>query len=251
MTQMEVLMRTMSIFKIFGVAALAVLWQSAAWAQETPRDIQGLIASGQDQAALGQLQGVLQAHPDSGVAWYLSAEAQDALGHESAARSALAKAEHFSPGLPFAQPNDVAALRAHLQGGGTGMGHGGIGIGGLLIGALVVWFVISRLFRRRRYQPGFGGFQGQAPNGYPPPGYGPGGGGGMGGSLLSGLAAGAGFAVGERVVDDMMGRDQGGFIDPAQGQDVPDRDDGLTGSPGWDDGSNDSGGGGFDSGNDW
>jgi hypothetical protein len=43
----------------------------------------------------------------------------------------------------------------------------------------------------------------------------------------------------------------GGFIDPAQGQDVPDRDDGLTGSPGWDDGSNDSGGGGFDSGNDW
>jgi hypothetical protein len=254
-------MRAISLLRGLVVVAGVLLLQGTAWAQETPRQIQGMIANGQAQAALGQLQGALQAHPTSGVAWYLSAEAQDSLGNAAAARYDLAQADHFAPGLPFARASDVAALRAHVQAAGVGVSHGGhgggIGMGVILIGGLVL-FVLWRLFRRRRYQPGFGGFQGQAPDGRYPygPGYGPGGGGmapGAGGSLLSGLAAGAGFAVGERVVDDMMGNRSGGMIDPAQASDQwqsPDRDDGLSGSPGWDAGSNDPGDD-FDQGNSW
>jgi hypothetical protein len=253
-------MSTKSVsFRIMLMLAMACLWQAPACAQETPDQIQALIANGQPQAALAQLHTALQAHPESGVAWYLTAEAQDAAGNEAAASRALAQAEHFAPGLPFARASDVAALQAHLQSGGGGnvsTGHGGIGMVTILIVCLVVVFVLSWLFRRRRYQqPGFGGFQGQAPNGgYP---YGPGGGGmapGAGSSLLSGLAAGAGFAVGERVIDDMMGN-RGGMIDSAQAYDpnqVPDRDDGLLGSPGWDSGSPDPGNSDdFDQGNSW
>jgi hypothetical protein len=207
----------------------------------TPREIQGQIAAGQAPVALSELQGILQTHPDSGVAWYLTAEAQDAVGNKSAARDALGKAEQFSPGLPFANAQDLAALRSHLAGGGHGFGLSPVV---LVIGGLFVLFLALRLFGRRRVAMGY-------PGGYgaPPPGYGPGyrpeggfggGGGGLGSSLISGLAAGAGFAAGERIIDDFTGRpretgfDDGPTLPPA-------RDDGLQGDPGWDDsgGNND------------
>jgi len=77
----------------------------AAWAQtDTPRQIQALIADGDTGTALNQLHAILQAHPDSGPAWYLEAEAQDAAGNEAAARSALQHAEQIAPNLPFADP---------------------------------------------------------------------------------------------------------------------------------------------------
>ncbi len=234
----------------FAVAARApVLAQASA----SPAQLQALIANGHEQAALSQLQAVLQAHPDSGVAWYLTAEAQDASGNEAAARTALANAEQYSPGLPFAQPNDVAALQAHLSGSIVQQPRRGISPILVIVG-LVVLFMLFRLFSpRRRYMvpPGYQGGYGPGPGGPFP--YGSGGPGmGIGGSLLGGLVAGAGFAAGERVIDGMMGGQGGGFIDPASGQGgVPDRDDGLTGSPGWDAGSDPNGGGGFDPGNNW
>jgi hypothetical protein len=250
----------MKRFPILAVAVLAIslgAWHGGARAQSvTPRQIQGLINNGQADTALADLQAVLQAHPDSGVAWYLSAEAQDATGNEDAARDALAKAEQFAPGLPFAKPNDVAALQAHLDGGGAPHRRG-IGLVPLVIGGLVLLFVLMRFFARRRVMPmAYGAYPGQA--GYGQPGYGPGGmpygpaGGGIGSGLLSGLAAGAGFAAGERIIDDLSGNrgyDQGQGFDQSQSFDpdqVPDRDDGLNGSPGWDDNSNNN-----DPGNNW
>jgi uncharacterized membrane protein YgcG len=241
---------------VFLAASLAgagqVLAQTA-----SPREIQGLIAAGQPQTALDDLAPVLQAHPNSGMAWYLDAEAQDALNNESAARTALAKAEQYAPGLPFAKPADVAALQAHLA---QSSSTGGFSMSPVMIVlGLVVLFVLFRLFRRRRvayYPPGYGA---GAPRGYAPPGYAPPGypsygpeGGGLGSSLLGGLAAGAGFAAGERIIDDMTGRDQG-TVDSAWGADpTPDRDDGLSGSPGWDSGSStDDSSGGSDSGGGW
>ena len=111
-------MRATSLLRIVFLTALVCVWHSAAHAQTTasPRDIQALIANGQTGAALADLQDALQAHPDSGVAWYLTAEAQDEAGNEAAARTALANAEHYAPGLPFARPDAVAALRNHLAG---------------------------------------------------------------------------------------------------------------------------------------
>jgi hypothetical protein len=227
----------------------------------TPQQLQSMIASGQARNALADLRQVLATHPDSGVAWYLVAEAQDAVGNESQARQAFAKAEQFAPGLPFARPENVSALQAHLA---QPAAQIGFHINpGLVIGVLVVLFLGLRFLSHRRaipfgYQGGYtAGFSGRpySPNPYGAgsTAYGPGMGGGLGSSLLGGLAAGAGFAVGERIIDGVMspGGNQENFggqaSDPGQ---VPDRDDGLMGSPGWDDGGNNNGGG-FDAGGGW
>jgi len=250
---MEVVMRMARIWTLALAALLAAGGAGAARAQsETPRQIQAQIAGGDVQGALGALQNAVRVHPDSGVAWYLMAEAQDAAGNEAAARGAFSKAEQLAPGLPFANQADVAALRAHVE------AHAGGGISAmvLVIGGLVVLFVLFRLLFRGRlvapmgYGPAYDG-RPQYPAGYGP-GYAPGPGGGMGSSLLTGLAAGAGLAAGERIVDDMMGGnnqvpDQGQGFGQDFSQDSG-RDDGLQGDPGWDDSS---GGGGFDPGGNW
>ncbi len=241
---------------IFGL--FLVVWQAPAHAQATPQQIQAQIANGQAQTAIGELNNVLQSHPNSGVAWYLTAEAQDALGHEDAARTALAKAQQLAPGLPFAKPAEVANLQAHLNAPAP-QSHG-FGVSPMIIIAgLVILFLVARMFRRRRMQMNYPAAYNQpgAPYPYTPPGGGMGfgQGGGLGSSLLGGLAAGAGFAAGERIIDDIAGRDFGGRgNDPGPNIDpVPDRDDGLNGSPGWDSGSTDStdNSGGFDSNNSW
>ncbi len=237
---------------VFLACAAATLPANAQ--SDTPRQLQAMIANGQAQTALAELQSVLQVHPTSGVAWYLTAEAQDALGNEEAARNALNNAQNYAPGLPFANPGDLAALQAHLNNAPLPVQpHSGISpvLGGIIV--LVVLFIVFRMFRRRRYvQPygqggvGAGGF-GPGPGPYP---YNQGPGMGIGGSLLGGLAAGAGFAAGERVIGDMFGGNNNA-VDSAWGnQPMPDRDDGLQGSPGWDAGSapDDNN---FDPGNNW
>ncbi len=270
-------MRTLPLIRIVSAVALATgLGLAQAHAQAaTPQQIQAQIANGQASTALGELNTALQAHPNSGVAWYLTAEAQDATGNEAAARAALGKAEQISPGLPFAQPSDVAALRAHLAAAPAAAGapapaSGGMGLSPMVlgIGALVVLFILIRMFMRRRTMapqmyPNSGmnpGYQGGPPapygqGGVAPFGGGMGmGGGGMGSSLLGGLAAGAGLAAGERAIDGLMGGGRGGGLgEPTQGEmppaEPPARDDGLTGSPGWGDNSGGGGGGGDNGGN--
>lgn len=275
-----------NIVSFVAAGALLCVAQSPAFAQTvTPQQIQGQIHAGQEQAALNELQGALQAHPTSGVAWYLRAEAEDAAGNAGAARDALAKAEQYAPGLPFANGSEVAALQNHLNSGqavaqsGQNAGYAapvpagrGVSPIALVIGGVAVLFILFRLFaRRRRMMMGGGMNQPMGPVGPygPQGGMGMGGmggmgmgGGGMGGSILGGLAAGAGFAAGERVLGDIMGGNRGGNPGNDQINDTPapGRDDGLQGDPGWGDnsgnidngGSIDSGGGGdFDSGNSW
>ena len=195
---------------LFAVLILGVHNPARAQAG-SPQQIQGLIANGQEQTALSELQSVLQAHPDSGVGWYLTAEAQDASGNEAAARSALASAQHYAPGLPFAQASDVSALQAHLAGNPSASGgamtprHSGISPTLIGVIGLVILFLVMRMFFRRRravgpsyYPSGYGQPGGPGPGfGGPGPGYGPGGGmgSGLGGALMGGLAAGAGLAA--------------------------------------------------------
>ncbi|MCW8307462.1 tetratricopeptide repeat-containing protein [Acidiphilium sp. PA] len=239
-----------SLIRSLAVAGLLMFGHGIASAQttQTPQQIQIMIADGHARTALADLRPILRAHPQSGVAWYLTAEAQDALGNRPAARTALAKAESAAPGLPFAKPDKVAALKAHLAGPApaplapTGFHMNKFGL--ILIALLAVFFIV-RIIRRSRQtamrppQPyGFGN-----PNmgmGNQPP-YGPAGptasGSGLGSALLSGLATGAAFVAGERIVGDLLGnqnasRDDG--IAPPDPQ-APDRDDGLSGSPDWND----------------
>jgi len=241
---------TIAVFALF-LAATPARAQTA-----TPSQIQAQIAAGDTADALSELQTALKLHPDSGVAWYLTAEAQDAAGHESAARAALSKAQQLSPGLPFANQQDAAALQAHLN---AHSGGGGISAAWLVIGGLVILFFISRLFAAFRRPSAYGPAYANPPPYAPAPGYGPGygpaygprygEGTGIGGALLTGLAAGAGIAAGERLIDDLSGQPQ--F--PVQDQnfsDPPARDDGLQGNPGWDDNSTDNSGN-FDPNNNW
>ncbi len=244
----------MKNMRILLLAALVFVWHGAARAQtaQTPDQIQALITSGQEQAALSALHAAVQAHPKSGVAWYLTAEAQDAAGNEAAAQAALTKAEQFAPGLPFANPDKVTQLQAHIAGGAPAPAPAGHGVSPIvyIIGAVVI-FLLVRMFLRRRVTPGFVGRPGfDAPMPYrqgPMTTYneGP----GIGGSLLGGLAAGAGFAAGERIIDDVMGG--GRAVDePMRGVEPPPPgwDDGLNGNPGWDDDQNN---GGFDQNDSW
>ncbi len=192
----------------------------------SPVQIQGMIAGGQETQAIQALQNVLAAHPKSGVAWYLLAQAYDAQNNEDAASSALNMAARSTPGLPFAKPQELAALQAHIaaaqprSGGHTTM----LIIGGFLLLMIALRFLPGRDRAARNY----GYVQPPPPPGTPPYGFGYGpdtGGGGLGSALMGGLAAGAGFAAGERVIDSMMGQQTG--PDPS-------RDNGLIGNPGWD-----------------
>lgn len=255
-------MRKFSALSMAFVAALLVAPAAPAFAQEqtvTPRQIQTMIETGGSGHAIQTLKSVLEQHPDSGVAWYLMAEAQDAKGNEPAAAQALAKADQYAPGLPFANPQDAQALRSHINNVmKTSGGHhssGGVSIVLLVIVALIALFILLRMVagwgrRRSPMNPPYpgapnapygGNYGSNGPNGpYP---YGPTGGsvgGGLGSSIITGLAAGAGFAAGERVVDGLMGGNgaqaapPGGF-DQSAGQ----QDDGLTGDPGWGGGDSD------------
>lgn len=235
---------------VFAVA-LAVVPVSSAFAQEqgpSPRQIQTMIESGQNGQALQALKGALAQHPDSGVAWYLAAEAQDASGNEAAAAQALAKAEQYAPGLPFANAQKVEALRAHINSGVTASGEhhssGGVSVVLLVIVAFIALFILLRMVSGWGRRPPMNQSYPGNPNvpygngygsGAP---YGPSGGGmggGLGSSIVTGLAAGAGFAAGERIVDGLMGGNQAQAAPPPSQQDFPSgsQDDGLSGDPGW------------------
>ena len=222
----------------------ALLLGPAAQAQ-TPHDIQNMIANGQETQAVQALNNVLAQHPQSGVAWYLLAEARDAQGNEAAAAQALSKAQQIAPGLPFANQQEAAALQAHINAVPVRQQHHSSGVSPaiMVIGGFVLLFLLLRMFgRRRAVYPGYsapGGMPG-APMGYGAPNYGPGGGfggGGLGSSLVSGLAAGAGFAAGERIIDGLTGHGEARADTP----NLPDnsRDDGLLGNPGWDNSNDD------------
>ncbi|MBU6448208.1 MAG: tetratricopeptide repeat-containing protein [Rhodospirillales bacterium] len=234
---------------LLSAAALPALAQNA---EPNPQQLQAMINNGQSGQAIEQLNIVLNQHPDSGTAWFLMAEAQDAQGNENSAAQALGKADQYAPGLPFANPQKAAALRAHINGGissstiETGQHHG-ISPVLLVIGGLILLFVLLRLFSGVRRQQAYRAYPGgpNAPYGSYPPGgtnpYGPAGyspmGGGFGSSIISGLAAGAGFAAGERIVDGMMGGYDAQAAQPQQDFSSS-RDDGLLGNPGWDDSGN-------------
>ena len=68
-------------FPLLRAVALAAVLASAAplaHAQSnlTPQQIQGQIANGNEVTALSELNVILQSNPQSGVGWYLTAEAQ-------------------------------------------------------------------------------------------------------------------------------------------------------------------------------
>lgn len=94
----------------------ALLLGGAAMAQSEPtlNQIYQTAQSGKLEQAQVMMQQVLVAHPASGKAHFVQAELFARQGKAAPARESLATAEKLSPGLPFAKPEAVQALRAQL-----------------------------------------------------------------------------------------------------------------------------------------
>ena len=262
-------------------------------ADATKDEVYQKAKSGDIDGALALMAPVLKDHPDSAKAHYIEAELLAKANRLDEARTELAKAKSLAPGLPGVNSRAVRELEAKLNSptglvpanrvsGAMAPGmvapqerHSSIPWGLIIIAGVVIFGVLALLRRRSTppYVQTYGGASGVQP-GYgapmPGPGYGPGygapgygggmgGGGGLMGSLASGAAMGAGFAVGEEVVDHMMGGGErgeryggggGGYadnqpqVDP--NADMGGNDFGVSGGDSWDDGS--SGGGGDDGG---
>jgi hypothetical protein len=110
-------MRSLTSFARVLVLSLA-LGGTAAMAQGDPSlsDIYAAAQAGQLDKAQTLIQQVLVTHPRSARAHFVRAELFAREGKLALARESLAEAERLAPGLPFAQPQAVSALRAQLSG---------------------------------------------------------------------------------------------------------------------------------------
>lgn len=99
---------------LVALAALGLAGLAAAQAEPTIQQIYAAAQSGQVDKARQMTQEVLRSHPNSAKAHFVMAELEASQGHVAQARDALATAESLAPGLPFAKPEAVQALRGRL-----------------------------------------------------------------------------------------------------------------------------------------
>jgi hypothetical protein len=215
-----------------------------AQSEPTMNEIYSTAQSGKLDQAQVMVQQVLVAHPNSAKAHFVQSELYARQGNLSRAREALASAEKLAPGLPFAKPEAVQALRTQLAAkpvasnaaapvqyagnANTGSGSSGWLLPVLLAGGVIVaaYFVFRRkaqpqVYEQPVYNNGLSGPQafgngGTAMQpGYGP--YGPAGGpvygqpqsSGLGGRIMggvaTGLAVGAGVVAAEAIGRNLMG----------------------------------------------
>jgi tetratricopeptide (TPR) repeat protein len=96
----------------------ALLGTGFAMAQAEPNmnQIYSTAQAGKLDDAQTMIQQVLVSHPKSAKAYFVQAELYSRQGKLDRARDSLATAEKFSPGLAFAKPDAVQALRSQLVG---------------------------------------------------------------------------------------------------------------------------------------
>ena len=185
-----------------SLALLAAL-PATVWAQAEPTldQIYQAANAGQVPKAQEMIDQVLRTHPNSAKAHYVKAELDARQRNGAAAQEELATAERLAPGLPFAKPGAVQALRTQVQHLGSasssdtatrGMGNGaapgderprpagGLPWGKILVGAVILLALLALMRRRTRGMPG-GGYASGPMAGGPMPGgpmnstgYGPG-----------------------------------------------------------------------------
>jgi hypothetical protein len=257
----------------------------AADADPTMNQVYDAARSGHLAEAQQMMNQVLRDHPQSARAHYVAAEVDAKAGNFAAARQELNTAQALEPGLPFAQPGAVAALRSELAQGTARYAAGPAApvrspfpwLTILLIGAgiAVFWMIVRARARQVVMQapyPGSAGYPGGYPGGVPmggPMGGGVGypgvlgGGSGLVGGLASGLAVGAGIAAGEELVrhvfegDRAMGQmvpESRDFIEPGPdaNANMGGNDFGVSDASSWDDSSGSSwDDGGGSGGGDW
>jgi uncharacterized protein len=262
-----------SIPTVLILAAMALLAVTARAAEPTLSQVYQAAESGNLAEAQRMMNTVLLAHPESAKAHYVEAELLARQGRAASAQTELSTAERLDPGLPFAKPQAVAALRREIgstsgtirpvlesEGPLPGGGIPWLPLAGVAIIAVIVIAFLAMRRRNSTYIPA------GSPSGYipgapgQPYGAGPmGSGGGMGsgllGSLATGAAIGGGLVAGEalahhlidgrptgEVIPPMHGNDAD--IDPSANSDLGGNDFGVADSGSWDDGFSGGAGGG-------
>lgn len=224
------------------LAWLTLFAAALALAQSEPtiKQIYDTAQSGQLDKAHQMAQEVLRNHPNSAKAHFVMAELDAAQGKAGEARAQLAQAESLAPGLPFARPEAVQALRARLSSAPAARAPavarapaaaapreapGSSFPWGLVLLAAAAVAVVATVMRsraaareREAMPDGANGYGtpaatpgwGRQPGNEPPPAYGappaqPGMGGQVMGGLATGLAVGAGALAAQEIGRRMMG----------------------------------------------
>jgi uncharacterized protein len=263
----------MSAKSILGALILAVAASfalSARAAEPTLSQVYQAAESGNLAEAQRMMNDVLLAHPDSAKAHYVEAELLAKQGRAAGAQAELSTAERLEPGLPFAKPQSVAALRQEIaspsgvmrpaaeRGAPAGGGVPWLTLAGVAIVALIIVAFLAMRRRSSTFVPAGG------PSGYIPPAPGqpvgavpmaPGGGGmgsGLLGSLATGAAIGGGIVAGEALANRLIGGHTSGEAAarvneatlPDTNADLGGNDFGVADSGSWDDGFSGGAGGG-------
>ena len=214
--------------KILGLISILILMATLAYAEPTITQVYEAAKASKFTEANQMIEEVLKAHPQSAKAHFVNAEILSAQGQITHARAELKVAEQLEPGLPFAKPQAVQALKDNL-----GLAGGVKPVTPehqqaaapqekpfpwttVLIfgaGALVFIFLVKSAFSKKATPPS-NGFNGATPPSAPYPNNGPMNnpvnpqGGGLGSNIASGLAtgigAGVGIAAGEALVNHFM-----------------------------------------------
>lgn len=205
-----------AVRKFALILALSLGMTVAAHAEPALHEVYEAARTGHLNEARQMMRQVLANHPGSAKAHYVAAEIDARSGDVPGAAKELMAAERLDPGLSFAKPESVAALRRELAGTRSearprafGAGLPAIPWGALfLVAALigVAWWATRRRAAAAA-APGapFGALTpGAGPLPAGPMGYGgvaaPPAGGGLLGSLATGMAVGAGVVAGEELV---------------------------------------------------
>lgn len=198
---------------IYGlVMSISIGFSGISLADELPtiHQVYEKVQSGHLDEAQGMIQQVLQAHPNSAKAHYVEAEILAKQGQSTKAREEFNTAERLEPGLPFAKPQAVQALKSSISHQPQAVSLGttstpaaaGFPWGMLLlgIGSIVVITLIIRAMTKRNSVPVMGNYpanyQPGMPGGQPYAGGGAVANTGMGSGIMSGLATGAAVGVG-------------------------------------------------------
>lgn len=218
---------------------------AVAQTEPSMNQIYAMAQSGKLDEAQMLVQQVLISHPKSAKAFFVQAELSARQGKLDKGRESLATAEKYAPGLPFAKPEAVQALRSQLAARpaahavtAPAVSYAAPQVPGnastswalplLLAGGVIVGGYF--FFRRRQPQPfpqqpvyadqnglngpqTFGVAGGAMPPAYPQPGYpqtypqqaGTGLGGRIMGGVATGLAVGAGVMAAEAIGRNLMG----------------------------------------------
>ncbi len=223
---------------------LALTCCGAAFADTDPtlQQVYTAANSGHLEQAQQMMNQVLRDHPNSAKAHYVAAEIYARQGNFSLAREELNGAERLEPGLPFAKPQAVQALKSELT---SSQPRAGAAVGGssfpwgmalmIFAGLAIFWMVMRRQSSGGGYVPARAMTNPATgmPGNYGTPSAGGGMGSGIVNGLASGLAVGAGVVAAEELAHHFLGGDRrmgNGMQPPDHNGDYPPINSDMGGS---------------------